>query len=119
MATQILSPKTSYGKDTTLKFIQEYFGSKSNDENMSLAIMHAMPNWIEPGQIAEFDEYIYVITGHLYCQTKSKMFSVESGQGIKIEKGEWVRFKTNNMSAMYVAVCIPAFKENLVKRDEE
>lgn len=119
MAYQKLTSKSFFGKDTNRKFIQEYFGLSTQDENLSLALMTAVPGWKECFQIAEFDEYIYVISGQLCVQTTNKMHLVDAGQAIKVSKGERVQFSTAVEPAVYVAICTPAFQEHLVKRDEK
>lgn len=112
-------PVSFFGKDTTLKFIQEYFGKPStNQEDISIAVMTALPFWKEPTQIAEFDEYIYMISGELIVNFQGKkIINMYANDAIKIPKGEKVQFSTGTNPAHYIAICTPAFQEQLVKRD--
>ena len=46
------------------KLIEEHFG-KTTDDNSQISFAHmvAPPNWSEPFQTPEFEEYTYVIKG--------------------------------------------------------
>lgn len=119
MATLIENPnEVPSGSDK--KEIWEYFGKVATEqEDISIAEMFANIGWQEPGQIAEFTEYIYVISGRILIETKNENFIVAAGRSIAINKGEWVRFSTPFSGANYIAICIPAFQPTLVKRDEQ
>ncbi len=44
---------------------------------------------------------------------------IEAGQVLEVEPGEWVRYSTlYENGADYVTVCIPAFSEASVHRDQ-
>ena len=43
--------------------------------------------------------------------------TVQAGQAVITPKGEWVRYSTPNGPCEYVAVCVPAFSPDTVKRD--
>lgn len=81
--------------------------------------MTAMPHWKEPAQIADFDEYVYVITGELCVDDQDGTHFVNPGEMVKINKAEWVKFSTFKQPCTYIAICLPAFQTHLVKRDEE
>jgi len=71
------------------------------------------------GQIAEFDEYTVVLRGTLRVETRAGTIDVKAGQAILARRGEWVRYSTLEPNgARYVAVCMPAFSPELVRRDE-
>lgn len=100
------------------KQIREYFGRvNSGDSAVSIAHMTSPPGWSEPGQTPEFDEYTVVLGGELIVETKDGAVKVTAGQAIKTNQGEWVKYSTPN-GADYIAVCLPAFSPETVKRDE-
>jgi quercetin dioxygenase-like cupin family protein len=120
MATLIKVPVTIPNVGTGKKLIEEFFGNVSTKQpNFSLAAMTAESGWEEPGQIAEFDEYVYVYKGIIFVKTLNDEYRVHRGQAILINKGEWVQFSNPYMFAtQYVAICVPAFSPKLVKRDK-
>ena len=103
------------------KRIEEYFGRvNSQSEAVSLARMASPGGWVEPGQTPEFDEYTLVLKGLLHVETKHASFTVQAGEAILVEKGEWVRYSTPaEEGAEYVSVCHPAFSPAIVHRDEK
>jgi len=77
------------------------------------------PDWTEPGQTPEFDEYTIVLEGLLQVRTANDVLLVHAGEAIVVEKEEWVQYSTpGDTGAQYVAVCLPAFSPELVRRDE-
>jgi mannose-6-phosphate isomerase-like protein (cupin superfamily) len=120
MATLIDIPVMVRGCNPEEKKIEEYFGKVSTfQDDMSFAVMTAQEGWEEPAQIAQFIEYIYVIKGSLLIETKTNKYRVLSGQAILINKNEWVKFSTPfKFGANYIAICMPAFQENLIKREK-
>ena len=120
MALKITSTAGFFGNDTAIKFIQEYFGKvNSGQEDISIALMTAMPHWAEVGQVADFDEYIYVMSGELCIDTRDYTYFINPGEMIQIYKSEWVKFYTLKQPTTYIAICVPAFQNHLVKRDEK
>lgn len=100
------------------KIIREFVGRVSTrTDKASVARMSSPQGWVEPGQTPEFDEYTVVLSGSLRVETKAKTFSVAAGQAIVTLKGEWVRYSTPDGPCEYVAVCVPAFSPDTVKRD--
>ena len=92
------------------KLIEEYVGKvNSNTESISIAKMSAPPNWKEPGQKPEFDEYTVVLGGSLKVESQNKAYVIKKGEAIIVQAGEWVRYSTTNIGAEYIAICIPAF----------
>jgi ethanolamine utilization protein EutQ (cupin superfamily) len=80
--------------------------------------MKSPGGWAEPGQCPEFNEYTVVLKGKLKVTTKKEEFIVMEGQGIMTAKDEWVKYSTPfEGGAEYIAVCLPAFSQELVKRD--
>ena len=120
MATLIKDPAQIKNDSKGKKIIEEYIGKvNSNQKDISIAVMNASEGWEEPGQVAKFVEYIYVISGRLFVKTKKNDFVVKARETIVIEKGEWVQFSTPfKYGANYIAICTPAFQNSLVKRDD-
>ena len=72
----------------------------------------------KPTQVAAVDEYTLVLSGTLRVETKAKTFDVGSGQAVITPKGEWVRYSSPyEGGAEYVAICVPAFSPDTVRRD--
>lgn len=121
MAKFIKSPSIIKAAGSRNKIIQEYFGHvNSKTSEVSIAAMKSPEGWIEPGQCPEFNEYTIVLKGRLKITTKNEEFVVAEGQGIMTEKDEWVRYSTPfEGGAEYIAVCLPAFSPDIVRRDTE
>lgn len=102
------------------KVIAEYVGRlNSATEALSIAHMKSPAGWSEPGQTPEFDEYTLVLRGALRVETRTETIDVKAGQAIIARRGEWVRYSTPEPEGTeYVAVCLPAFSPELVRRDE-
>jgi mannose-6-phosphate isomerase-like protein (cupin superfamily) len=101
------------------KLIDEYVGRVNNAETrLSLAHMRSPGGWLEPGQRPEFDEYTVVLRGTLQVDTESGPMLVKAGQAVLARAGEWVRYSTpDSEGAEYIAVCLPAFSPDTVRRD--
>ena len=81
--------------------------------------MTSPEGWEEPGQCPEFNEYTVVLSGNLHVRTREKEYDITEGQGILVEKGEWVQYSSPyEKGAIYMAVCLPAFSPETVNRDE-
>lgn len=102
------------------KKIEEFFGRvNSNTSEVSIARMTSPEGWIEPGQCPEFNEYTLVLKGTLKVVTREEEFHVSEGQAIMTGSGEWVQYSSPfTGGAEYVAICLPAFSMDAVKRDE-
>jgi len=120
MIKLIESPSIIKAAGTKEKIIEEYFGRvNSKSTNVSIAKMTSPKGWEEPGQCPEFDEYTVVLKGTLKVKTKSTEFLIKEGQGILVEKNEWIQYSTPfKGGAEYIAVCLPAFSPDTVHRDE-
>ena len=119
MPTLIESPSIIEAAGNKPKIIREYIGRvNSSTQMVSIAKMTSPTGWEEPGQTPEFDEYTLVLKGMLKVETKEKTFTVNEGQAIITNAGEWIRYSTPNPEgAEYVAVCLPAFSQETVHRD--
>ena|ERR1035438_1029653 len=119
MARLIESPTVVQAAGNKPKRIEEFFGRvNSGTRDLSLARMVSPGGWEEPGQTPDFDEYTLVLKGSLRVRTRKDTFEVGPGQGIMVEKGEWVQYGTPlPEGAEYLAVCVPAFSPETVHRD--
>ncbi|MEM1305297.1 MAG: cupin domain-containing protein, partial [Planctomycetota bacterium] len=76
--------------------------------------------WVEPGQRPEFREVTVVLRGELHVEHEGGELTVAAGQAVVTEAGEWVRYSTPGADgAEYVAVCLPAFSPEAVRRDDD
>jgi len=99
------------------KRIEEYVGRvATGTEGVSIARMKSPPGWVEPGQTPAFDEYTLVLAGALRVESRDGAITVAAGQAVIARAGEWVRYSTPE-GAEYVAVCLPAFSPETVRRD--
>jgi mannose-6-phosphate isomerase-like protein (cupin superfamily) len=121
MAQFINSPSIIKAAGNKEKIIKEFFGNvNSKTSEVGIAKMKSPEGWVEPGQQPEFNEYTVVLKGKLRITTRDNEFEVSEGQAIMTEKGEWVRYSTPfEGGAEYIAVCLPAFSPDIVKRDEQ
>jgi quercetin dioxygenase-like cupin family protein len=111
-------PQRIEAAGTKPKAIDEFIGRvRSGDDQVSIALMHSPPGWVEPGQRPEFDEYTLVVEGALQVDHDGGSLTVKAGQAVHTLPGEWVRYSTPE-GARYVAVCLPAFSPQTVHRDE-
>lgn len=102
------------------KLIEEHFGLASDgNAEISIAHMIAPPNWSEPYQTPEFDEYTYIIKGKKQFNIDGEIVILQAGQSIKINKNVRVQY-SNPFSepCEYLAICFPAFSINLVNRED-
>ena len=120
MAQHIKLPSLIKAAGNKEKKIEEFFGRVNSDTSeVSIARMTSPEGWIEPGQCPKFNEYTLVLKGTLKVVTREKEYLVTEGQAILTGMGEWVQYSSPLAGgAEYVAVCLPAFAIDLVKRDE-
>ena len=101
------------------KIIREHIGlANSNNDEISIAHMTSPKGWEEAGQTPEFHEYTLVLEGELTVRTIDKTFNVGAGQSIITYPGEWVKYETKREGANYIAICLPAFSQDNVNRDD-
>jgi mannose-6-phosphate isomerase-like protein (cupin superfamily) len=103
------------------KLIDEYVGRVNTGQaDLSLAHMRSPGGWVEPGQTPEFDEYTLVLAGLLRVEHRDGALDVRAGQAVVVRRGEWVRYSTPEPEgAEYIALCLPAFSIETVRRDQE
>lgn len=120
MAKLIEKPIRVAAAGTKPKIIEEFVGRvATGTAGVSIARMKSPSGWVEPGQTPEFDEYTVVLAGALRVESRDGSFlEVRAGQAVHTPRGEWVRYSTPGPDgAEYVAVCLPAFSPDTVKRD--
>ena len=100
------------------KLIEEIWGNSTGNTDVSIAHMVAPPNWSEPHQTPEFDEYTYIIKGKKQFEIDDEIVVLEAGESIKINKGARIRYSNPfSESCEYLAICLPAFSMELVNRE--
>ena len=101
------------------KLIEEIWGNSTGNSGISIAHMVAPPNWSEPFQTTEFDEFTYIIKGKKQFEIDGEIVVLETGQSILIEKGARVRYSNPFENPCdYLAICLPAFSMDLVNRED-
>lgn len=104
---------------TDNKLIEEHHGlASTNNSEISIAHMIAPPNWSEPFQTPEFDEYTYIIRGKKQFIIDNETVILEAGQSIHIEKNTRVQYSNPfEEECEYIAICKPAFDFTKVHRE--
>jgi mannose-6-phosphate isomerase-like protein (cupin superfamily) len=121
MPTHIPAPTTIQAAGNKPKRIDEYVGRvNSGTSALSVAHMRSPSGWVEPGQRPEFEEYTLVLRGCLRVEHEGGHLDVREGQAVIAHAGEWIRYSSpEEGGAEYVAVCLPAFSPDTVRRDED
>ena len=119
MARLIPKPTVIEAVGNKPKLIEEFFGRvNSGTTATSIARMRSPGGWVEPGQTPAFEEYTVVLRGELQVKTQAATLTVKAGQAVHTPKGEWVQYSTPHPDgAEYIAVCLPAFAPDTVRRD--
>jgi len=119
MPTLIEKPTRIEAAGNKPKLIDEYVGRvNSATSAASVAHMRSPGGWQEPGQTPLFDEYTVVLRGMLRVEHAGGSMDVRAGQAVIAHKGEWIRYSTpEEEGAEYIAVCVPAFSPDTVRRD--
>jgi ethanolamine utilization protein EutQ len=121
MPTLIAKPTRIQSAGNKRKVIDEYIGRVNSQTNSaSVAHMRSPAGWMEPGQTPAFDEFTIVLKGTLRVQHKAGELEVTAGQAVIAHAGEWVRYSTPHEGGCeYIAVCVPAFSMDTVRRDPD
>ena len=119
MPIKIESPTIIKAAGNKPKVIEEYIGHvNSRTGAVSIARMKSPPGWVEPGQTPEFDEYTVVLKGMLRVKSREEILDIHAGEAVIVHKGQWVQYSTPGPGgAEYIAVCLPAFSSETVRRD--
>jgi len=120
MAQHIVVPVEIAAHGTPPKTIREYVGAASTGTRaFSVARMTSPPGWSEPAQCPAFDEVTFVLSGAVVATTGGGgRYEVRSGEALLVRAGERVQYQTP-AGAEYVAICVPAFTPEAVRRDPE
>jgi mannose-6-phosphate isomerase-like protein (cupin superfamily) len=115
----ISAPSVIEAAGSPPKRIEEFVGRvNTSDSRVSVARMVSPAGWQEPGQRPAFAEFTVVLRGTLRVEFEGGVLEVQAGQGVVCEPGEWVKYSTpREGGAEYVAVCLPAFSPESVRRD--
>jgi mannose-6-phosphate isomerase-like protein (cupin superfamily) len=119
MPTHIKNPSRITAAGNQPKVIDEFIGRvNTNSHDISIAQMQSPSGWIEPGQTPEFSEYTVVLKGLLRVTTHAGTIDVTAGQAVITHPGEWIQYSTpSSEGAEYIAICVPAFSGDTVRRD--
>jgi mannose-6-phosphate isomerase-like protein (cupin superfamily) len=119
MPTLIPSPTRIEAAGNKPKIIEEYIGRvNSGTDALSIARMKSPGGWTEPAQTPLFDEYTLVLKGMLRVSHRTGAIDVQAGQAVIAPRGEWVQYSSPGPEgAEYVAVCLPAFSPDTVRRE--
>jgi mannose-6-phosphate isomerase-like protein (cupin superfamily) len=101
------------------KLIDEFVGRvNTGTEALSIARMRSPAGWVEPAQRPAFDEYTVVLAGALRVEHDGGILDVRAGEAVMVRAGERVRYSTpHEGGAEYLAVCLPAFSPDTVRRE--
>ena len=101
------------------KLIEEHEGvASTGNAQISIAHMVAPPQWTEPFQTPQFDEYTLVSKGKKMVEADGERIVLEAGQSICIQKGTRVRYSNPfDEPCEYWSICLPAFSMETVNRE--
>ena len=101
------------------KLIEEHFGGATlGGSEISIAHMVAPPQWSEPHQNPEFDEYTLMVSGRKQVEVDGKTVVLNTGESLLVPKGSRVRYANPfDEPAEYWSVCRPAFSPDTVNRE--
>lgn len=103
------------------KIIEEFIGLlNSETERVSVAKMVAPPGWGEPEQTPEFDEITIVLSGKMLVEMDGEKIELYPSQPFLAYKNHKVRYSNPfNEPAEYWAICVPAFTNETVNREND
>lgn len=121
MPVKIKAPSIIEATGSRSKRIEEYIGRVNTGTSAtSIARMVSSAGWREPGQRPSFDEYTVVLKGRLRVESENGVLDIRAGEAVIAHAGQWVRYSTPEPEgAEYIAVCLPAFSPETVRRDDE
>ena len=120
MPTLVAQPTVIPAAGNKPKRIEEYAGRvNSGHTSVSVARMISPNGWREPGQRPSFEEITIVLSGMVRVEHEGGTLDVHAGQAVVTAPGEWIRYSTPQGGAEYIAVCLPAFSMETVRRDPE
>lgn len=102
------------------KLIEEHWGNSTGNTNISIANMIAPPDWSEPHQTPEFDEFTLIVSGKKQFEIDGETIILEKGQSILVQKGARVRYSNPfSEECEYISICLPAFSMESVNSEVE
>jgi mannose-6-phosphate isomerase-like protein (cupin superfamily) len=103
-----------------MKLIEEHFGNASNKyDGCSVARMEVPPQWKEPFQNPEFDEFTLMMKNKLLIEIDGEKIVLDAGQSILVRKGARVRYSNPyDYPAEYWSICLPPFSIDTVHREK-
>jgi mannose-6-phosphate isomerase-like protein (cupin superfamily) len=115
-----LNPAPFVVPTTDGKLIEEHVGLASTGSGQySLAHMVAPPQWSEPHQTPEFDEFTIVVRGRKRFEIDGDVVELAAGQALLIKGGARVRYSNPfDEECEYWSVCVPAFSPATMHREE-
>src|SRR5262249_41120465 len=119
MPVHIAAPTRVTAAGNLPKLIDEYVGRvNTRTSEVSVAHMRSPAGWVEPGHTPDSDESAVVLRGSLRVTHRDGAFDVAAGEAVHARRGEWVQYSTPGPDgAEYVAICVPAFSPESVRRD--
>ncbi len=101
------------------KLIEEHFGNVSMKyEGCSISRMEAPPDWTEPAQKPEFDEFIMVTKGKMMVKVDGEKLVIMTGQSLLVKRGSKIRYSNPfDQHSEYWSVCLPPFSLSTVHRE--
>lgn len=105
--------------------IDEYVGNVgSQTDDISIAFVRVSEATSEPWLTLDYDEWMVVLKGYMEIHTEAvggsrQVLTVKEGETVFIAKGERFRPVFPQAGAEYVPVCIPAFRPDRCRREEE
>ncbi|GAA4370689.1 hypothetical protein GCM10023185_45380 [Hymenobacter saemangeumensis] len=120
MKSYFLNPSPFVVPTTDGKLIEEHVGLASTSTgSYSLAHMVAPPQWSEPHQTPEFDEFTIVVRGRKRFEIDGDVVELQAGQALLIKGGARVRYSNPfEEECEYWSICVPAFNPATVHREE-
>jgi quercetin dioxygenase-like cupin family protein len=120
MVRKIDAPTVIAAAGNKPKRIEEFVGRvNTGTAQVSIARMKSPAGWVEPAQTPLFDEYTVVLAGTLRVETKGGVLDIKAGEAVHTPPNEWVRYSSPAPEgAEYVAVCVPAFSPDTVRRED-
>lgn len=102
------------------KRIEEHHGlASTHNAELSIAHMIAPPHWSEPFQTPTFDEYTFIIKGKKQFIIEGERIVLSAGQSIHIQRDTRIQYSNPfNEPCEYLAICMPAFSMEGVRREE-
>ena len=93
------------------KYIGEHFG-KASDGNSELSIAHmiAPPNWSEPFQTPEFDEYTFIFSGQKQFIIEDEKIILKAGESIRINAGTRVQYSNPALTYRFASLLLTSTK---------